>query len=96
MGAAAEHRYQALAARQATAHLPTHNELFVRDLNAMPKATNAVKPFGEVVFVQSRGGWFAECPTTGYGFYYRTLREAVRNWRVCVFVQGTQLIGVPA
>jgi hypothetical protein len=96
MSAAAEHRYQAFAAREAEARTPPHNEMFLRDLNALPKLPDAAKPFGEVLFVHSHGGWFAECPTTGYGFWYRTLREAVRSWRVAVFARGTQLFGVPA
>lgn len=96
MGAAAEHRYQAFAAREADAVSPDHNAAFIRDLNALPKHNGARPPFGDIVFVQSHGGWFAECPTTGYGYWYRTLREAVCSWRVAVFVDGGKLIGQPA
>jgi hypothetical protein len=96
MSAAAEHRYQAFAGRQASALIPSANELFVRDLNAMTKSKGAQRPFGDIVFVNSHGGWFAECPTTGYGFFYKTLREAVRSWRVAIFIDGGKLIGQPA
>jgi hypothetical protein len=96
MSAAAEHRYQAFAAREADDKCPSANAIFLADLNALPKTDNAGRPFGDIVFVQSHGGWFAECPTTGYGFWYRTLREAVRSWRVAVFFDGGKLIGQPA
>lgn len=96
MGAAAEHRYSAFAAREAAAGQLSDNEIFVRDLNALPKNPKAAKPFGDIVFVHSHGGWFAECPTTGYGYFYRTLRAAVQSWRVAVFIENGRLIGQPA
>jgi hypothetical protein len=55
------------------------------ELNSLPKAPKAPTPFGEIRFVASHGGWWAECPTTGYGFHYPTLREAVRSFRVEVY-----------
>lgn len=53
-------------------------------LNALPKAADARTPFGGINFVHSHGGWFAECPTTGYGFFYKSLRAAVQQWNVAV------------
>lgn len=61
------------------------------DLNDLPKYQGASAPFGDVHFVYSHNGWWAECPVTGFGYHYPTLREAVRNWRVTVHshVNGT-------
>lgn len=53
-------------------------------LNAIPKLEKAPKPFGPIHFVFSHGGWWAECPVTGFGYHYRTLREAVRSFRVVI------------
>lgn len=95
MSAASENRYVAFAARQADAAMPDHNDRFVADLNAMPKYDGASTPFDDIHFVQSHGGWFAECPTTGYGYWFKTLREAVRSWRVVVVLDGGVLVGIP-
>jgi len=95
MGAASENRYAAFAARQATCNNPTLTELFVRDLNLVPKDKRAMVPFGDILFVASHGGWFAECPVTGYGFWYKTVREAVSAWHVAVFLDGGNIIGQP-
>jgi hypothetical protein len=51
-------------------------------LNAMPKAPMAPRPFGPIVFVQGHGGWWAECPVTDYGFWFKELRDAVKAYRV--------------
>jgi len=53
-------------------------------LNAMTKFEDAGTPFGEIVIVQGHGGWWAECPVTGFGYWYKTLREAVKRWNVNV------------
>lgn len=54
------------------------------NLNALQKYPDAGKPFGPINFSSDviRGGFWAECPKSGYGFYYPTLKEAVRRWRV--------------
>lgn len=96
MSVKAENRYKAFASREAAAKFPSHNDQFVLDLNAIPKTDDAARPFDEIHFVSSHGGWFAECPTTGYGFWYRTLREAVRQWRVTIVLDGGRLIGIPS
>lgn len=95
MGAAAEMRYKAFAAREAEAAQPSVNELFLADLNALPKYQDAPTPFGDVHFINSHGGWFAECPVTGFGYFYKSLREAVRSWRVAVFADRGVLVGQP-
>lgn len=95
MSARAENRYRAFAARQAEAATASHHERLLGDLNAMPKDPGAATPFGDIVFVQGHGGWWAECPVTGFGYWYATLRGAVRAWSVAVFWDGGRLIGQP-
>jgi hypothetical protein len=97
MSAASENRYRAFAARQAQAqagHL-SHNEALVRDLNAIPKASGAPTPFGDVHFVHGHNGWWAECPTTGFGYWFKTLRKAAAAFNVAIFIDGNRLIGQP-
>lgn len=54
------------------------------NLNAMTKDAGALAPFGPVVFSFERGLCWASCPVSGFGYHYRSLREAVRAWRVVV------------
>ena len=82
MGAAAEHRGNVLIRRQISAEARPVEFVKMDELNALPKFEGAGTPFGEVHFIAGHGGWFAECPTTGFGYWYRTLRESVRRWRV--------------
>lgn len=95
MSVKAENRYRVKCANDAAEALPTHTEMFLRDLNALPKADGAKAPFSDIHFVQGHGGWWAECPTTGYGYWYATLRKAVSAWRVAIFLDQGQLIGQP-
>lgn len=53
-------------------------------LNTMPRQSGAPTPFGPIHFISGRGGWFAECPVTGFGYWYKTLIQAVSAWRVDV------------
>lgn len=53
-------------------------------LNVLPKLEGAKVPFGPIRFVFGNGVWWAECPTTGFGYHYPTLREAVRSWKVTI------------
>jgi hypothetical protein len=53
-------------------------------LNDLPKYPDAGKSFGPVQFVAGNNGWWIECPVTGFGFWYSTLHEAVRRWRVTI------------
>lgn len=52
--------------------------------NSMTKYPEAGTPFGPIQFVFSHGGTWAECPTTGFGYWYPTLYEAVKNWNVTI------------
>lgn len=85
MSAAAEHRGNALISRQIDAMARPVEFQLMDDLNALPKYTDAGTPFAEIHFVYSHGGWWAECPKTGRGYWYRTLREAMRRWRVEIY-----------
>lgn len=51
-------------------------------LNAEPKFPGAPVPFDDVHFVPGHGGIWAECPTTGFGYHYGRLSDAIRSWRV--------------
>lgn len=96
MSAASENRYRRFVRRQADAAMPSHNDQFIADLNASPKDAGAVRPFDRIVFVRSHGGWFAECQTTGFGYWYKTIRQAVAAWRVVVSIDNGRIIGDPA
>jgi hypothetical protein len=54
----------------------------MEELNGLPKYPDAGTPFGPIQFAYSHGIWWAECPTTGFGFHYKTLREAIKSWHV--------------
>ena len=84
MGIAAYNRGSAALRREIDAdQRPVEFEIMER-LNALPKYADAGKPFGPIQFASDsvRGGFWATCPVTGFGFWYRTLPEAVRRWRV--------------
>lgn len=86
MRIAAYNRGSAAIIRQIDAEKrPVELEIMER-LNALPKYHDAGKPFGPIQFVHDpvHGGFWAQCPVTGYGFWYRTLPEAVRRWRVTI------------
>lgn len=84
MGAAAEHRGNRLIRRQLDEEKRPVEFEMMDDLNALQKYDDAGMPFGPIHFVSSHGGWFAECPKTGFGYWYPSLREAVRSWNVVV------------
>lgn len=60
---------------------PVEFEIMER-LNALPKYADAGKPFGQIQFESANGGFWAVCPKSGFGFFYRTLPEAVKRWAV--------------
>jgi hypothetical protein len=84
MGVASYNRGTArlIAQIDASARLPEFQ--MMDDLNAMPKDAGANKPFGPIHFIAGHGGFWAACPVTGFGYWYRTLRQAVRAWRVTI------------
>lgn len=71
--------------------------MMIEDLNALPKRQGAPVPFGPVHFETGPGGWWAVCPVTGFGYGYRTLRQAVAAWRVTITeCRGGVFIGEPS
>ena len=89
MGAAAYNRgTKALAAQIAAEDRPAEFAL-MDDLNAAPRSADAVAPLGPVDLVFSHGVWWAECPTTGRGYHYPTLRAAVAAWLIDVVEYDT-------
>jgi len=85
MGVASYNRGSAVIRRRFAMEARPHEYEFMDDLNALPKYDDAGTPFDEIHFVSSHGGWFAECPKTGFGYFYKSLREAVRRWNVSVY-----------
>lgn len=84
MGIAQVHRGDAAISRQIDDNRrPVEFEIMDR-LNEIEKAQDALRPFGPIVFVEGSGGYWAECQTTGYGYWYANLRTAVANWRVII------------
>jgi len=84
MGVAAYHRTsKVIRQRIAEQDRPVEFEM-MDNLNAMPKYADAGQPFGPIQFVHSHSGWWAECPKTGFGYWYPSLREAVRRWRCTI------------
>ena len=82
MGVAAYYRGNALISRHIKEDARDPIFEMMDDLNELPKYQDSGKPLGPIHFVYHRGVWFAECPKTGFGFWYKNLREAVRRWNV--------------
>jgi beta-mannanase len=63
-------------------------------LNALSKHKHAVRPFGSIQFANDGRYWWALDPRkgwSGYGYVYKTLHDAVRDWLVTIvgFDNGT-------
>jgi hypothetical protein len=82
MGAAAYNRGSKLIAEHLAANDRKAEFEFMEQLNNLQKYEDAGTPFASINFTPYRDGWWAECPVTGYGHWYKTLREAVRRWNV--------------
>ncbi len=82
MGVAAYNRGSNAISNQISAESrPVEFEIMER-LNALPKYADAGKVFGVIQFESGNNGVWAVCPRTGFGFWYRTLPEAIRRWKV--------------
>jgi hypothetical protein len=82
MGVAAYNRGSVALSREIDAEArPVEFEIMER-LNALPKYEDAGTPFTSIQFVVGNGGFWAQCPRTGFGFWYATLPEAIKRWRV--------------
>lgn len=84
MGAAAYNRGNAAISRGIRAELRSPDFDVIDRLNSIPKAPGAPTPWGAIHFVPGHGGWWAECPITGRGYWYRTLNSALAEWNVVV------------
>lgn len=96
MGHAAYIRGNKLISRQLQAgRRPVEFEVMDR-LNALPKYPKAPTPFGPCNLVSDHHGWWVECPTTGFGYCYKTLEDAVKNWNISVTeYDGTKWTAIP-
>lgn len=84
MGVAAYNRTSNVIRQRIAADVRPAEFEFMEHLNDLPKYPEAAAPFGPVILVQGHGGWWIECQKTGYGYWYKTIREAVSRWRVTV------------
>jgi hypothetical protein len=82
MGSAAYRRGSRAIARQLDAEQRPAAFTLMDELNALPKYPDAGRPLGPVQFVYSHNAWWIECPTTGFGYCYPSLREAVARWHI--------------
>lgn len=101
MGAAAYNRGSKLIRQQITAEQhPVEFEIIQR-LNAIPKVAEAPTPFGPIDFVFHTDAYgrtyvIAECPVTGFGFWFRSLKDAITAYNVeIVGITGTSYNAVP-
>lgn len=87
MGAAAYNRGSAVISRQIDAEArPVEFEIMER-LNALPKFPDAGTPFGATRIIPGNGGFWhqdREKGDRGFGFWYPTLHELTRRWRVTI------------
>lgn len=71
----------------------------MEDFNNLEKYDDAGAPFGDLIFTFSRGVWWVNAAShpDGYGYYYKSLREAIKRWKVVIveFNNGTWR-GVPS
>lgn len=88
MGIAAYRRGNVAISRQLAPTQAERDGEHLRDLNATPRHERAVAPWGPIHFVPGNGGWWAQCPKTGFGYWYKTLRRAIAEWRVTLTEVG--------
>jgi len=84
MGIAAYNRGTRLLINQIDSDARPREFQDIEDLNALERFPHAETPFGPVQFSSGNSGFWITCPTTGYGFWYSTLRNAVRSWKVTI------------
>lgn len=56
----------------------------LESLNSLVKYEDAGTPFGTTFISEGNRGWWIECPTTGAGWWYRSIHECVKRWRVAI------------
>lgn len=84
MGIAAYNRGSAAISRMIDQERGPAEFVLMQDLNSIPKLPDAPRPFGPIHFVPGHGGWWATCPVTGFGYWHRTLRQAVASLRITI------------
>ncbi|OAI08785.1 hypothetical protein A1353_24800 [Methylomonas methanica] len=96
MGVAAYNRGSRVIQFQIEQDFPSHDVAFeiLARLNALPKFEDCGVPFDDVIFEydQRRGCWWVMDSVALYGgwsFFYKSLSEAVRRWKVDVVACDT-------
>lgn len=85
MGVAAYNRASACISKRIDDEYNRPVEFEIMDaLNSLTKYPNATYPFSRVNIGEGHGGWWVYCPKTGFGYWYTTLHEAVKNWDIQV------------
>lgn len=84
MGVAAYNRGTQVIRRQTDSDMRDPVFILMDELNSLPKDPGARKPFQAVELDRGNGGWWIACPVSGFGYWYKTLRKAVRAWDVVV------------
>lgn len=84
MGVAAYNRGSLAIRRQLEAQSRPVEFEIMDVLNALPKYPDAGTPNGPVRLAFSHKGWWIVCPKTGFGYWYKTLHEAVKRWKIAV------------
>lgn len=82
MGVAAYNRGTKSLAAQIAAEARAPEFALMDSVNNMPRNLEASPPFGPVMLCFSHGGCWVECPVTGFGYWYPSLRDAVRAWLI--------------
>ena len=88
MGAAAYNRGSRAISEQIAREGKPDVLVLMHDLDVATKNEGAPTPWGPIHFVAGNGGWWATCPTTGFGYHYPTLRSAIRSWNVRIVRGG--------
>lgn len=82
MGAAARQRGDRLIRQQCAAEDRSPAMALLADLAAIVPHPQAQAPWGPCDIVEGHGGWWLTCPLTGFGFWYKTLRQCFIEWRI--------------
>jgi len=87
MGVAAYNRGSRAISQRLDAEQRAPEFVFMDHLNSLAKYADCGQPTEPLQFVHSRQVWWVETVrlgAAGFGYYYPTLREAVRRWNVSI------------
>jgi hypothetical protein len=98
MGVAAYNRASACISKRIDYEFNRPVEFEIMDaLNALQKHPDATAPFTPVRIGEGHGGWWIYCAKTGFGYWYKTLHEAVKRWDVQVVgYENREWCAIPA